>query len=71
MNVLYFLIPISIIMLIIAIGGFFGAINSGQYDDLDRHARGILLDDANDSPLCQGSWYLKFKKKINQGVARF
>jgi cbb3-type cytochrome oxidase maturation protein len=46
MNVLYFLLPISVVVLIVAIAGFFWAINSGQYDDLDRHAIDILLDDA-------------------------
>lgn len=51
MEVLYFLLPISIIMLFIAIAGFFWATNSGQYDDLDRHAKEILLEDATDKPL--------------------
>lgn len=31
----------------IAMVGFIWAIRSGQYDDLDRHGRDILLDDAN------------------------
>lgn len=49
MNVLFFLLPISVLILIIAIAGFFWAISSGQYDDLERHGKDILLDDAQDN----------------------
>ncbi len=46
MEILFFMLPISIATLFIAIAYFFWAVRSGQYDDLDRHARDILLDDA-------------------------
>lgn len=47
MKIIFFLVPISLIILMIAIAGFLWAIRSGQYDDLDRPARDILLDDAS------------------------
>jgi cbb3-type cytochrome oxidase maturation protein len=48
MKIIFMLVPISLMILIIAIACFFWAIRSGQYDDLDRYARDILLDDAKD-----------------------
>ncbi len=48
MNIIFLLVPISMIILLIAIGIFIWAIQSGQYDDLDRHAKDILLDDVKD-----------------------
>lgn len=45
MNILYLLIPISLIFVAIAIGLFVWAIKSGQYDDLEGPAHRILMDD--------------------------
>jgi cbb3-type cytochrome oxidase maturation protein len=41
---LYFLIPIALIFCAIAIKLLLWAINSGQYDDLDKEAWRILAD---------------------------
>jgi len=49
MDVLFFLLPISVLILLIAILCFFWAIRSDQYSDLDRPAKDILLDDAKDN----------------------
>jgi cbb3-type cytochrome oxidase maturation protein len=45
MNILYLLIPISLVFVAIAIGLFIWAIKSGQYDDLEGPAHRILMDD--------------------------
>ena len=45
MESLYFLIPLSIVVLALGIGIFFWAVNNGQYDDLDGEAERILFDD--------------------------
>ncbi|GAA5526151.1 hypothetical protein Maes01_02746 [Microbulbifer aestuariivivens] len=45
MESLYFLIPIAIIFVTIAIKVFFWAVNNGQYDDLETEGRRILFDD--------------------------
>lgn len=45
MNMLFVLIPLAIVLLLVAIGAFFWAVRSGQFDDLDTPAVGILLDD--------------------------
>ncbi|MDM3871641.1 cbb3-type cytochrome oxidase assembly protein CcoS [Porticoccus sp. W117] len=42
---LYLLIPITILLLLIAVGVYFWAVKSGQYDDLDGEAERILFDD--------------------------
>ncbi|SEA31384.1 cbb3-type cytochrome oxidase assembly protein CcoS [Microbulbifer marinus] len=45
MDSLYFLIPIAVIFVTIAVKLFFWAVNSGQYDDLETEGRRILFDD--------------------------
>jgi cbb3-type cytochrome oxidase maturation protein len=42
---LYLLIPIALLFCVIAIKLLLWAINSGQYEDLDKEAWRILLDD--------------------------
>ena len=45
MDSLYLLIPIALLFCVIAIKLLLWAISSGQYDDLDKEAWRILLDD--------------------------
>jgi cbb3-type cytochrome oxidase maturation protein len=45
MDSLVILIPIALLFTGIAVAAFFWAVNTGQYDDLDRAARDILFDD--------------------------
>ncbi|VUD52359.1 hypothetical protein TDB9533_01614 [Thalassocella blandensis] len=47
MESLYLLIPLAIVIVAIAVGVFFWAVKSGQFDDLDTEAKRILFD--NDS----------------------
>ncbi|MGM0563508.1 MAG: cbb3-type cytochrome oxidase assembly protein CcoS [Pseudomonadota bacterium] len=49
MNLIYMLIPIAIILLIAAIGGFFWAVGNGQYDDLDSPSLIALEEDEDES----------------------
>ena len=44
MDVIYWLIPLSIAILIVAIAIFFWAVRSGQFQDLDSPAVDILFD---------------------------
>jgi len=46
---LLILIPISIILLGIAIGAFVWAVRSGQFDDLDTPALDVLCDDPDET----------------------
>lgn len=51
MNILLVLIPISLVLLGIAIAAFAWAVRRGQFEDLDSAAIDILRDDApNESP---------------------
>jgi len=44
-EILYFLIPISILLAGLGIWAFFWAVKSGQFDDLEGPAHRILMDD--------------------------
>ena len=45
MSILYFLIPLALLVLGLAVWAFFWAVGSGQFDDLDTPAMRIVLDD--------------------------
>ncbi len=50
MDILYLLIPLSV-MLVFAIGAvFWWAVSSGQFDDLEGPAHRILMDDDHPGP---------------------
>ena len=42
MDILYLLIPLSVVLVFLIIGVFAWAVNSGQFDDLDREGQRIL-----------------------------
>ncbi len=45
MNILLILIPISLLLVVVAISAFFWAVDNGQFDDLDSPALEMLRDD--------------------------
>jgi cbb3-type cytochrome oxidase maturation protein len=45
MESLYLLVPLSVLLVALAIWIFFGAADSGQFDDLEGPALRILRDD--------------------------
>lgn len=45
MEVIYYLVPVALVILVIAVGIFFWAVKSGQYDDMEGPAHRILMDD--------------------------
>lgn len=49
MSIIYVLIPIAMLFVLIAIGIFFWAVKSEQFDDLDRQSVSILFDDEQPS----------------------
>lgn len=46
MNIILLLIPISLVLLGIAVSAFFWAVDHAQFDDLDTPALAPLADDA-------------------------
>jgi cbb3-type cytochrome oxidase maturation protein len=44
MNVLYLLIPVSLVLLVLVVAVFFWAVRNGQFDDLETPAYRILMD---------------------------
>ena len=45
MEALFLLVPLSVMLVALAIWVFFGAADSGQFDDLDGPAHRVLQDD--------------------------
>ena len=45
MDSLYFLIPLSLVLIGVAVAIFFWAVKSGQYDDLDSEGERILFEE--------------------------
>jgi cbb3-type cytochrome oxidase maturation protein len=50
MRILLLLVPISLVLLGVAIWAFVWAVRRGQFDDLDAAALDILADDPNERP---------------------
>ncbi|RFF30225.1 cbb3-type cytochrome oxidase assembly protein CcoS [Wenzhouxiangella sediminis] len=59
MNIIYVLIPLSVLLMLLAIGAFFWAIRNDQFDDLDTPALDILDEDEKPSD-----------RRVNQGAAQ-
>lgn len=56
MTILFFLIPLTLILLSFAVWAFFWAVKNDQFDDLEGPAYRILFDeDENDLPIEQRS----------------
>lgn len=49
-EVIVFLIPIALAAGVIGLIGFFWALRSGQYEDMEGAAQRILFDDDDDHP---------------------
>jgi len=45
MDIVFLLIPLALILVAIAIWGFFWAVSKGQFDDLQGPGHAILLDE--------------------------
>src|SRR5690606_23802861 len=55
MDSLYILIPIALLFVAVAIGVFFFAVKSEQFEDLERQGMNILLDDQLQPPANQST----------------
>jgi cbb3-type cytochrome oxidase maturation protein len=44
MEILYLLVPLSVVLVFFIIGGVWWAINRGQFDDIDQEGERILKD---------------------------
>ncbi|MEM7209244.1 MAG: cbb3-type cytochrome oxidase assembly protein CcoS [Pseudomonadota bacterium] len=49
MDILFFLIPIAVLLACVIVGVFFWAVRSGQFEDLEGPAYRILRDDDSNS----------------------
>lgn len=47
MEILYLLIPVSVVLVLLFVGVFLWAVKGGQFDDLEGPAHRILMDDDN------------------------
>jgi cbb3-type cytochrome oxidase maturation protein len=44
MEILYMLVPLSVVLIFFIIGGVWWAIHSGQFDDIEQEGERILKD---------------------------
>lgn len=49
MDILYLLIPLSLVFVAVIAGVFLWAVKSGQFEDMEGPAHRILLDDEHDA----------------------
>ena len=49
MTILYALVPMALVLCLLAVWAFFWAVNTGQFEDLDRAADSPLEDDLQDN----------------------
>jgi len=54
MEILYLLIPLSAVLILVIIALFGWAVNSGQFDDLEREGQRLLQDDQDPFDAGQG-----------------
>ncbi|HCB16044.1 MAG: cbb3-type cytochrome oxidase assembly protein CcoS [Pseudomonadota bacterium] len=63
MSIIYVLIPLAIILVAVALGIFFWAVKSDQFQDLERQGYSILFDD--DLPEEERNQQAKTQDKAN------
>ena len=50
MEILYLLIPLSLLLVVLIVGIFWWTVKSGQLDDLEGPAHRIIMDDDSPDP---------------------
>lgn len=50
MNVLFFLVPLALLLAGVGVAAFFWAVRSGQFEDTETPALRILLEDDSEGP---------------------
>lgn len=51
MEILFVLIPVSLVIVVLAISAFVWSVHDRQYEDLDKEAARILFDEQDHDPL--------------------
>lgn len=49
MEVIFVLIPVSLVIIVLALWAFVWSVRNDQFEDLDKEAYGILFEDVEDS----------------------
>jgi cbb3-type cytochrome oxidase maturation protein len=50
MNIVFVLVPVTLILVGVGLWGFFWAVRSGQFDELDVASWEILVDESTQAP---------------------
>lgn len=45
MDIVYLLVPLSVVLVFLIVAVFWWSVQSGQFDDLERHGESVLDDD--------------------------
>ncbi len=64
MDSIFLLVPVTVIILAIAVGVFLWAVNDDQFDDLDSPATRILFDDDEQATIDEIKQKNQVKKQI-------
>lgn len=54
MEIVYVLLPLSLLLALLGLGAYLWSVKSGQYDDLDGDRLRVLLDEEKDARTSQG-----------------
>ena len=55
MNIVFVLVPVTLILVSVGLWGFFWAVRSGQFEELDVASWEILIDDGMQTPKAPSS----------------
>ncbi len=66
MDSIFLLVPVTVIILAIAVGVFLWAVNDDQFDDLDSPATRILFDDDEQATIDEIKQKNQVKKQIKK-----
>ncbi len=55
MNIVFVLVPVTLILVSVGLWGFFWAVRSGQFDELDVASWEILVDERTQTPESPGA----------------
>ena len=68
MDILFLLIPLSLLLIIVILWAFLWSVRSGQFDDLEGPAYRILMDDspADDNDITQPKAHRAKSKKTDK-----
>jgi cbb3-type cytochrome oxidase maturation protein len=70
MDILFLLVPMSVVLALLVIGVFAWALNGGQFDDIEREGLRILLDADQAAPAALDAHQVRNRVGLEESTAR-